>query len=138
MKEVQVLPAEKQLEAVAKELVELNPKFDGQVVKDFDRASPIENGLVTNIKFFTNDVVDISPLRALPHLHSVTLNRKGNLSGKVRDIRALSGLKLTNLNLYGNPITDFRVLAEFPLRKLSLNMTTVADADLPALYREKP
>ena len=43
MKEVAALPAEKQVEAVAKKLQELNPGFDGKV------TPKIENGVVTKL-----------------------------------------------------------------------------------------
>lgn len=49
----------------------------------------------------------------------------------------LSGLPLSSLNLRGNPIRDFRLLAEFPLRKPALNRTGVTDADVLVLYQLK-
>ena len=57
IKTVAVLPAEKQVEAVAKKLMELNPGFDGKV------TPKIEGGVVTSFEFVTDDVTDISPVR---------------------------------------------------------------------------
>ena len=66
MKEVAAMPAEKQVEAVAKKLQELNPGFDGKVT-----PSPIENGVVTELQFLTDNVTDISPVRALAGLKAL-------------------------------------------------------------------
>src|SRR5580692_7694927 len=61
-KQVTALPAEKQVEAVAKKFKELNPGFDGKV------TPLIEKGVVTYFSFLTDDVTDISPVRALAGL----------------------------------------------------------------------
>ena len=65
MKDVAALPAEKQVEAVAKKLQELNPGFDGKVTGMETGTPKIENGVVTEIGFITDNVTDISPVRAL-------------------------------------------------------------------------
>ena len=63
------LPAEKQIEAVSKKLMELNPGFDGKVTGSDGKATPkIENGVVTELGFVTDNVTDISPVRALAGL----------------------------------------------------------------------
>ena len=59
LKQVAALPAEKQVEAVAAKLKELNPGFDGKV------THKIEGGVVTELSFVTDKVTDISPVRAL-------------------------------------------------------------------------
>ena len=65
MKDVAALPAEKQVEAVAKKLQELNPGFDGKVTGRWGQATPsIDNGVVTDFGFCTDNVTDISPVRA--------------------------------------------------------------------------
>ena len=56
LKQVAALPAEKQVEAVAKKLKELNPDFDGKV------TPKIEKGVVTELIFVTDNVTDISPV----------------------------------------------------------------------------
>ena len=63
------MPADKQVEAVAAKLKELNPGFDGKV------THKIEGGVVTELEFLTDNVTDISPVRALTGL------RKLNCSG---------------------------------------------------------
>ena len=66
LKQVAALPAEKQVEAVAAKLKELNPGFDGKV------THTIENGVVTELQFLTDNVTDISPVRALTGLQELT------------------------------------------------------------------
>ena len=51
-KKVAAMPAEKQVEAVAKKLQELNPGFDGKVTAlDQSQTPTIENGVVTELRF---------------------------------------------------------------------------------------
>ena len=64
LKQVAAMPAEKQVEAVAAKLKELNPGFDGKV------THKIEDGVVTELEFLTDNVTDISPVRALTGLQS--------------------------------------------------------------------
>ena len=59
--DVAALPAEKQVEAVAKKLQELNPGFEGRS----RRTITIKSGVVTKLEFATDNVTDISPVRAL-------------------------------------------------------------------------
>ena len=46
------------MEAVAAKLKERNPGFDGKV------KPTIEDGVVTDLEFLTDNVTDISPVRA--------------------------------------------------------------------------
>ena len=62
LKQVAALPAEKQVEAVAAKLKELNPGFDGKVTPTIDRRHG------DGLEFVTDDVTDISPVRALAGL----------------------------------------------------------------------
>ena len=68
LKESAALPAEKQVEAVAAKLKERNPGFDGKV------TPKIENGVVTGLEFLTDNVTDISPVRALAGVASADLS----------------------------------------------------------------
>ena len=53
VKATQALPAEKQIEAVSKKLMELNPGFDGKVTGHDGKGTPkIENGVVTEVGIF--------------------------------------------------------------------------------------
>jgi Leucine-rich repeat (LRR) protein len=127
--DTQKLPAEKQLEAVSKKLMELNPGFDG-TLKDFDRKGTpkVENGLVTSFGFSTENVIDISPVRALVGLKS--LNCGGSYAGSkslLSDLSPLEGMKLTNLSFNSVNVSDLSPLVEMPLTKLYCYKTTVSN-----------
>ena len=70
---------------------ELNPGFDGDVVPT------IENGVVRGLKFITDDVDDISPVRVLTRLRSLECSGSGIPSSPLTDLSPLSGLPLTTL-----------------------------------------
>ena len=84
-KEVQAMPAEKQVQAVSKKLKELNPGFDGKV------TPKIEFLEVTELQFLTDNVTDISPVRALSKLTTVTCNGSNPGKGKLADLSPLKG-----------------------------------------------
>jgi len=56
---------DKQADAVATKLKELNPGFDGKV------THKKEGNVVTAFEFVTDNVTDISPVRALTGLKSI-------------------------------------------------------------------
>jgi serine/threonine protein kinase/Leucine-rich repeat (LRR) protein len=126
---VQKLPAEKQVEAVAAKLKELNPRFEGlggPVAGHWDRAYSIDNGVVTALNFFTDDVTDISPLRALAGLKGLVC--KGREKGKLADLAPLRSLSLTYLNCnFNRELADLSPLAGLPLRTLSVGDANVSD-----------
>ena len=66
---VAALSAAEQVKAVAARLKELNPNFDGAVVPT------IENGVVRELAFNTDDVTDLSPVRVLSRLRAVQVYR---------------------------------------------------------------
>ena len=70
MKDVAAMPAEKQVEAVSKKLMELNPGFDGKISNPWDESSPpvVQDGNVVELQIFTDKVADLSPIRALREL----------------------------------------------------------------------
>jgi hypothetical protein len=115
------MPAEKQVEAVTRRLRELNPDFDGKIKPD------IVNGVVTQLQFLTDEVQDISPLRALRGLESLncegTYPRKGVLS----DLTPLHGLRLKALLIDNTQVMDLRPLRDMPLTTLICGETRVAD-----------
>ncbi len=149
MKATQALPAEKQIEAVSKKLMELNPGFDGKVTGDQGRATPkIENGVVTEFRFFTDNVTDISPVRALVGLKFLHCGGSGSGKGllsdlsplngmplttlicantQVSDLSPLQGMKLTNLDCYGTLVSDLSPLQGMPLIGLNCAGTKILD-----------
>jgi hypothetical protein len=70
MKQVQAMPAEQQIEAVSKKLMELNPGFDGNL------SHKLDGNAVAEVQFDTSNsnVVDLSPIRALSELKSLIMN----------------------------------------------------------------
>jgi len=115
LKEVAALPVDKQADAVAAKLKDLNPGFDGKV----DRS--IENGAVVELQFPPTDaVVDLSPVRALPGLRRLNLSTPAG-KGKLADLTPLEGMKLSSLQLFGcGQVGDLRPLKGMPLTTLGL------------------
>ena len=120
MKDVQAMPADKQVEAVSKKLMEFNPGFDGNVVRE------VENGAVTVLQLLTDNVTDISPVRALSALEGLyCTGSSGNparkLHGILTDLTPLRGMQLTRLWMPGNAkLTDISPLKGMPLTSLDL------------------
>ena len=121
MKRVVSKPVEQQVKAVARKLQELNPAFDGKV------TPTIETGVVTGVQFLTDNVTDISPLRALLGLTRVTCNGSGWHLGKLSDLSALRGLRLIWLDFSGTQVSDLSPLQEMPLTGLAFHGAPVAD-----------
>ncbi len=80
--------------------MELNPGFDGKVASADGKGTPkIENGVVTEFGFVTDNVTDISPVRALAGLMESELRwQLGTAKGKLSDLSPLRGMPLTSLN----------------------------------------
>ena len=122
VKEVQSMPAEQQVEAVSKKLVELNPGFDGKVTQQ------ISEGVVLELAFSTDHVTDISPVRALLGLKN--LNCSGTLaanSGVLNDLSPLSGMKLRVLGIQATQVTDLSPLRDMTLTHLRCTYAKISD-----------
>jgi hypothetical protein len=118
---VAALPAGKQVEAVAKRLKELNPGFDGKV------TPTLLGPAVVGLKFNTDAVTDISPLRALRRLESLHCRGTAQRQGKLADLSPLRGLSLTSLRVEDNPVSDLSPLKGMPLKDLGCFWTQVED-----------
>ena len=119
VEEVAALPAEKQLEAVSKKLQELNPDFDGK------ETHKIEDGVLTELQFVTDNVEDISPVRALPGLKNLTCAGT-NGDGKLSDLSPLRGMLLTALNIEDTQVSDLSPIKDMPLTFLRCKCTRVS------------
>lgn len=130
MNEVAELPPEMLAQRVTRKLVELNPGFDGKV------EIPVENGVIIRCKFHTDNVTDISPVRALRDLKIFVAtgskrfgpwdHRTG--SGSLSDLSPLAGMMLEYVELFDNPLLeDISPLAGMPLKTLRCEQTGVAD-----------
>ncbi len=123
VKDVQAMPAEQQVEAVRKKLVELNPKFDGKLVttRSGHGGPKIEAGKVTEFGFYTNEVTDISPVAALQDLTHLfcACNAFEMKGGRLKDLSPLRGLRLKALDLfYNTTLSDLTPLQGMPLTNL--------------------
>jgi tetratricopeptide (TPR) repeat protein/tRNA A-37 threonylcarbamoyl transferase component Bud32 len=121
---VGTIPASEQVRAVADKLKEQNTGFNGDV------KPVIEGNVVVGLEFVTDDVTDISPVRALPGLKSLTCcgtyTTKSN--GRLADLSPLKGMKLAKLEVhYNERLTDLSPLAGMPLEFFHCGRTGVAD-----------
>lgn len=144
LKVVSALAAVEQVEAVSKKLRELNPSFDGKL------QHKIDNGTVTELKFISDKVWNIAPVRALVGLksfdcsgskHNATDAKVVDLSPLtglnliefhcvgtlVFDLSPLRGMPLTTLEVGAGPIFDLTPLREMPLTSLSCALTPISD-----------
>ena len=148
------MPAEKQIEAVSKKLVELNPGFDGKLYHFVDggRAQgvpKIENGVVTEMHFDADKVTDLSPVRAFSGLkvlsafsrsYSSELTDISPLQGmpltallitghsKLSNISSLKGMPLTTLDIYGcRGVSDISPLKDMKLEVLACGASSITD-----------
>jgi serine/threonine-protein kinase len=142
MQSVAAMPAEKQVESVSKKLMKLNPEFDGKLSGYFwDESSPpvVQDGKVVELLIFTDNVADLSPIRALSELRELRCNSKQKtgrrldlspLSGmKIRtlvcavdnlDLSTVKGLPLSELHFFGGGITDLTPISGMPLHRLTV------------------
>ena len=120
IKHVQAMPAEKQVEAVSKKLKELNPGFDGKLTDAGGVGTPvIEKDVVKSIGFLSNEVKDISPVRALTGLTDLSCSGSGIGKGKVSDLSPINDLKLASLRCDFTQVSNLSPLHEMPLTILS-------------------
>jgi hypothetical protein len=128
VKETQALPAEKQIEAVSKKLMELNPGFHW-ALSDFDTKAPpkIEDGIVTELGFWADAVTDLSPVRALAGLKSLSCYGGGAGNAKLSDLSPLHGMSLRALRCGGSKVSDLKPVEGMPLTSLFCSESQVSD-----------
>ena len=113
VKQVAALPADKQVEAVAAKLKERNPGFDGKV------TPTIENGVVVGLEFASDEVTDISPVRALAGLRTLKCDGSGEGTGWLADLSPLKDMKLTTLDCCHTKVSDLSPLKDMKLTSLA-------------------
>ncbi len=107
-------------QAVSDRLRELNPGFDGVI------HPVIEDGVIAAMWFCTNQVNDISPIRALTGLRRLVCGGSA-WTGKLANLAPLEGLHLELLDCRGTKVRDLTPLRNMPLRELEACGTQVAD-----------
>ncbi len=118
-KSVAALPAEKQVEAVERRLRELNPEFRGKV------ESAIRDGKVSRLRFLSDRVTDISPVRALKGLEWLDCGGSAPRKGRLSDLTPLRGLRLLHLSFVESQVSDLEPLRGMPLEYLHCRGTGV-------------
>jgi serine/threonine protein kinase len=116
------LSADQRVKAVRARLRALNPDFDGKVVPT------IENDVVTGLAFSTEQVSDISPVRACTKLKNLQCNAGVLGASRVKDLSPLKGMRLHSLELLNSPLLrDLTPLQGMPLASLQLSASPVQD-----------
>ncbi len=112
-----------EVKAVVTQLKKLNPRFDGNV------TPTIVGGVVTGLKFLTDEVDNISPVRSLKRL--ISLDCRGTSAGKrkLSDLSPLKGMQLTSLDVSFSQVQDLTPLKGMPLTRLNLYACQVRDAE---------
>ncbi|MBI3862004.1 MAG: SUMF1/EgtB/PvdO family nonheme iron enzyme [Planctomycetia bacterium] len=121
MKQVATFPAEKQVDAVTRKLKELNYGFDSKV------SAKIELTGVTELQFYTDHVIDISPVRSLSRLTKLDCAASEQNYAKLASLSALKGLALQNLNCSNSYVSDLSPLRGMPLAALDCPYSSVSD-----------
>ena len=122
------MPAEQQVKEAVSKAGRLNPGFDGKVRGNmWNHEEPmIESGVVTEIGFITDNVTDISPVRALPGLRKLACHGSAPGKGKLSDLTPLEGLRLIGLNCGWSPlISKPGSIADMPLSTLTCDDTLI-------------
>jgi serine/threonine protein kinase/Leucine-rich repeat (LRR) protein len=122
------LPAEQQIEAVGKKLIDLNPGFDGKLTGYDHKGSPkVEQGMVIELGLLTDSVQDLSPIRAFARLKSLDCSGSSGFRGRIADLSPLQGLPLVGLQFNDTRVSSLSPLEGMPLKQLSFFHTSVSD-----------
>lgn len=130
MMDVQAMPARKQLEAVSQKLVELNPGFDGKLTGYPGKQPPvITNRIVTSLGVATDNITDISPIKALSGVTNLKLDSSDTTTSKFRDLSPIEGLQLTTIAFNNTNVADLEPLRGMPLTFVEFFHTRVSSLE---------
>jgi Leucine-rich repeat (LRR) protein len=110
-----------QIEEVIAELRRRNPRFDGV------SRHKIDSGAVTEFRIQTDDISDISPVRALDKLKVFDCLGNYPRHGLLKDLKPLKGLLLKELNVNCTQVDDLSPLVGMPLTHLHVFYTRISD-----------
>ncbi len=127
MKDVQAMPAERQIEAVSKKLVELNPGFDGTLLGAYSRGKPvITDGTVREVEIRSDAVTDLSPVRVFSSLKVFGCLGIDPGMNQLTDLAPLQGVRLTKVTITKTRVSDLTPLQGMPLVYLYAGSTQVS------------
>jgi hypothetical protein len=112
------LPYQKQLEAVAAKLKELNPGFDGKLTPFGDKDG---------VSIVTDKVTIIRPLSALTGLRGIVCQGSAPGKGRLTDLSGLKDTKLKSVHWFNTPAANLSSLKGLKLDQLVCNDSKVAD-----------
>ncbi len=121
VKRIAALPAAEQVVEFRREMKKRNPEFDGTLVPTN------ENEVVAGLEFFTNNVADISPIRAFSRLTTLNCRADGAVPGKLANLQPLKGMQLNRLTLSVNKVSDLTPLQGMPLTDLHFDNSPISD-----------
>jgi Leucine-rich repeat (LRR) protein/tRNA A-37 threonylcarbamoyl transferase component Bud32 len=124
IKQVAALPADRQAAAVARKLQEFNPSFDGNI------AHMLDAGAVTELAFVSDNVTDISPVRALPDLSVLRCGGSEAGRGRLADLWPLKGLRLTYLDCSASKVETLSPLKGMPLTEIVPDFSPERDTEI--------
>ncbi len=133
LKKVAALPADQQIEEVRQELIRRNPGFDGRlgISPNIDPATKIEDGVVTELRFVTDNVSDISPVRALAGLTHLWCQGSSRDAGQLADLSPLKGMSLESFSsMWNRKVADLSPLEGMPLTLLNVWGTNLANIEV--------
>jgi hypothetical protein len=119
MQSVAAMPAENQVEAVSQKLKQLNPEFDGKLSSGWVESGlpVIQFGNVVELRIITDNVADLSPIRALSELRGLHCDSKQK-TGRRLDLSPLHGMKIHALRCVVDDL-DLSTVQGLPLSELS-------------------
>jgi Leucine-rich repeat (LRR) protein len=115
------LPAEEQVKAVAARLKELNPDFDGKL------THYIQGPFVTELKFSSDHVRTIAPVRVLSQLAALDCSGSQPNKGQLADLSPLKGMSLKHFLCYDTCVSDLSPLKGMPLTYLHCSNSRVSN-----------
>jgi hypothetical protein len=110
VKRLAALKPEEQVKAVADKLKERNPDFDGKLT--YERVN--EGDPQRRLSLCTDQVQDLSPVRALADLRDLHADGSAPGQGKLTDLWPLRGLPLWGLRVTNNQVRDLKPLRTLP------------------------
>jgi formylglycine-generating enzyme required for sulfatase activity len=122
VKKVQAMAPEDQEKEVAAKLKELNPGFDGRLVRRIEEVGP-------RLDLATDQVTNFTPLRALTGVSVLSCPGSGTGKGHMPDPDTMRAMRLIGLHCEWTNVADLAPLAGMKLIYLDCSRTTVTDLE---------